>query len=134
MSKVNQISVAESETSLIDLTDSLSIKTQSSKIRYNSLESSRLSSSLSTSLSSSDTSYSYSYPNPEQGGNLTDSLMPPSSILGCVHPDMRREGMDDASEDLVAKKDSFDDTSKDVSDIEDWDGQEADDEILVDNE
>ena len=42
--------------------------------------------------------------------------------------------MDDATEDFVAKKDSFDDTSKDVSDIEDWDGQEADDEILVDNE
>jgi hypothetical protein len=120
---------------LIDLTDSLSIESvaSTSHPRHNSPNTSysRNSASLSSSSSSSFSSSYTSDSKPVAAGRLSDSKVPNSSILDCVQESelelgniggRRRSKISSSG----GKKDSFDDTSKDVSDIEDWDTDEED--------
>ena len=65
------------------------------------------------------------------GCRLSDSKVPNSSILDCVQESELELGNIGGRRwskisSLGVKKDSFDDTSKDVSDIEDWDTDEED--------
>eukprot|EP00090_Calanus_glacialis_P029261 TRINITY_DN46975_c0_g1_i1.p1 TRINITY_DN46975_c0_g1~~TRINITY_DN46975_c0_g1_i1.p1 ORF type:complete len:220 (-),score=60.45 TRINITY_DN46975_c0_g1_i1:209-868(-) len=119
---------------LIDLTDSLSLESVASTSypRHNSPNTSYSSNSASISSSSSSSSFSSSYTSysrPVAGGRLSDSKVPNSSILDCgqeAELELGNIGGRRWSKisSLGVKKDSFDDTSKDVSDIEDWDTEE----------
>ena len=133
------------KTDLIQSTDSLSLESlpysrkcsldslSSFCPRNNSLNSSYSSSSFSTSSISSFSSSYTSCTRPLAGQKVSDSHVPNSSILDTGPDDLHIGSRRSKKSRMSSKKDSFDDTSKDISDIEDWDNEESD-ETSFDNE
>ena len=101
---------------MISNTESLSIRSSSLHPKCNTSNSST--DSHSSSLST--------YTKPKKGPKISDSLVPGSSILDDSEENLdpghqlSRENMKSR---VSLKKESFDDTSKDFSDIEDWENE-----------
>ena len=111
-------SYVNEDNDMISNTESLSISSRSSSLhpKYNT------SNSSTDSLSSSFSSYT----KPQKGPKISDSLVPGSSILDDSEENLdpgHQLSRDNMKSRVSLKKESFDDTSKDFSDIEDWENE-----------